>query len=60
MRRLLSVALPIGFIVGASMEVFMYYTGFWSVATKKAAERRDEERRALSAGTSSPSTPRAW
>ena len=39
---LLQRVMPIGFVVGASMEAFMYFTGFWEVATRKEAERRAE------------------
>jgi hypothetical protein len=35
---------PVGFAVGAAMETFMYYTGFWSTATRKQAERNAEAR----------------
>jgi hypothetical protein len=38
---------PLGFVLGASMEAFMYATGFWSVATRKASERDAEARAAL-------------
>lgn len=34
--------IPIGFAVGAAMETFMYFTGFYGVATRKEAERRME------------------
>lgn len=44
---LLRRVLPVGFAVGAGMEAFMYATGFWAVATRKEAERRQE--RALAA-----------
>jgi hypothetical protein len=43
-RLLLTRIIPIGLILGASMETFMYFTGFWSVATRKEAERREEKR----------------
>jgi hypothetical protein len=33
---------PIGFVIGAAMETFMCYTGFYAVATRKEAERRME------------------
>ena len=39
---LLTRVLPLGFVVGAAMEAFMYFTGFWAVATRKEAERRAE------------------
>ncbi len=43
LRRLIVTRIvPFGFGLGAFMEAFMYYTGFWSVATKKEAERRAE------------------
>ena len=32
---------PLGLAVGASMEGFMYATGFWAVALRKERERRD-------------------
>lgn len=44
---------PAGFVLGAAMELFMYATGFWGVATRKEAERRLEARDALRAGSSS-------
>ena len=40
MRFALTRVAPAGLLVGASMEAFMYFTGFWAVATRKAAERR--------------------
>ncbi len=33
---------PLSFFVGAGMETFMYYTGFYDIVTHKEAERRDE------------------
>lgn len=33
---------PVGFIIGAGMEAFMYYTGFWNTALRKEGERRAE------------------
>ena len=32
--------LPFGLFLGASIETFMFYTGFWNVALRKASERR--------------------
>lgn len=46
-RLLLTRIAPLGFVLGAGMEAFMYATGFWGVATMKEAERRDEKRRLL-------------
>ena len=44
-RRLaLTRVVPVGLVVGAGMEVFMYFTGFWDVALRKAAEREMEAR----------------
>ena len=34
--------IPAGLVAGASIEAFMYFTGFWAVATRKEAERREE------------------
>ena len=33
--------LPFGLFLGASIETFMFYTGFWNVALRKASERRE-------------------
>jgi len=38
----LTRVVPVGLVIGAAMETFMYYTGFWNVATRKEAERRAE------------------
>lgn len=38
---------PVGLAVGATMEAFMYATGFWGVATRREAERVAERRAAL-------------
>ncbi len=46
---LLTRVLPLGFVVGAAMEAFMYFTGFWAVATRKEAERRAEREAAAAA-----------
>ena len=35
---------PVAFLTGAVFETVMYYTGFWKVATRKAAEREVEAR----------------
>jgi hypothetical protein len=43
---------PLGFVLGAGMEGFMYATGFWKTATRKEAEREleaAEMRRAMRA-----------
>ena len=40
---------PAGLVLGASMEAFMWATGFWSTATRKASEREVETRDALNA-----------
>lgn len=56
MRELLLTRIvPIGLVVGAGMETFMYFTGFWSVATRKEAERRHERAIAESARP-----PQSW
>lgn len=34
--------IPFGLVVGAGMETFMYFTGFWKTATKNAGEREQE------------------
>jgi len=34
--------IPAGFVIGAGMEAFMYYTGFWNTALRKEGERRAE------------------
>jgi hypothetical protein len=47
LRLTVTRVVPIGFAVGASMEAFMYFTGFWGVATRKAAERQTERQAAL-------------
>jgi len=56
LRLLATRVIPAGALLGASMEGFMYFTGFWDVATRKEAERREERRVALGAGA----PPRAW
>lgn len=38
-KQLLTV-IPICFVIGASMELFMIKTGFYTIVTKKEAERR--------------------
>ena len=48
-RLTLTRIIPLGLLTGASMETFMYYTGFWSVATRKAEEREIEAHDALTA-----------
>lgn len=37
---------PVGFVVGAAIEGFMNATGFYDVATRKAAERQHEAKAA--------------
>lgn len=53
LRDLLAVTLrrvvPAGLVIGAGMEAFMYYTGFWGVATRKEAERREERKAEIAA-----------
>ncbi len=44
LRLALTRVVPVGLVVGAGMEVFMYFTGFWDVALRKAAEREMEAR----------------
>ena len=44
LRLALTRVIPVGLALGASMEVFMFYTGFWDVALRKAAERELEAR----------------
>ena len=44
LRLALTRVVPAGFAVGAGMELFMVNTGFYSVATRKAAERQAETR----------------
>jgi hypothetical protein len=44
---------PAGLVVGAGMETFMYYTGFWKTALKKENERRAEAKSALARADSS-------
>ena len=51
--------IPAGLIIGASMETFMYYTGFWSVAIRKAEEREVEAREALIASRTVSTPSRA-
>ena len=46
-RLLLQRIIPIGLVLGASMEGFMYFTGFWDVALRKETERREERRQTL-------------
>ena len=48
---------PAGFVLGAVLEAIMGTTGFWSVATRKAAERQYEAQAAATA-LSAPGTPR--
>lgn len=33
---------PLSFFVGAGIETFMYFTGFYDIVTHKEAERREE------------------
>lgn len=40
---------PVGLVLGASMEAFMFYTGFWDVAIRKENERRAERAQNLRA-----------
>ena len=46
-RLCLTKIMPAGFLLGAGMECFMYYTGFWNTALRKASEREEESREAL-------------
>jgi len=54
LRLCLTRVVPAGFALGFGMETFMHFTGFWSVATRKAAERDDEARAALRAARRAP------
>jgi hypothetical protein len=45
--------IPIGLLIGAGMEGFMYATGFWKVATKNAAQRAEDSRREREAALTS-------
>ena len=47
--RALVQGAAIGAVGGASLETFMVYTGFYKVATRKAAEHRVEDRAMLQA-----------
>ena len=49
LRLTFTRVVPVGLAVGAAMEVFMYATGFWSVALRREAERREERRSVLDA-----------
>ena len=40
----LKKVVPICFVVGASMELFMIKTGFYEIVTRKEGERREEKR----------------
>lgn len=40
-RELLRVV-PIAFVIGSSIELFMIHTGFYEIVTKKEGERRAE------------------
>lgn len=51
--------IPAGFVLGASIEAFMYYTGFWGIAIRKAEERDAESRNALRFKTAAAATPPA-
>lgn len=42
LRLTVTKVVPLGLAVGASMEVFMYFTGFWGTATTREAARRAE------------------
>ena len=42
LREALIRAIPVCFIAGASIELFMLNTGFYDVALRKEAERREE------------------
>jgi hypothetical protein len=42
LSQLLKIVVPVSFVLGASMELFMIKTGFYSIVTKKEAERRLE------------------
>ena len=42
----LRFVVPVCFVLGACMELFMVKTGFYTIVTKKEAERREERRQA--------------
>lgn len=42
LRLTVTKVVPLGLAVGASMEVFMYFTGFWGTATNRESVRRAE------------------
>ena len=48
-RFALTRVIPVGLVVGASMETFMNLTGFYKVAVRKASEREVEYREGLQA-----------
>lgn len=54
MRITLTRIVPAGFVVGAGIETFMNLTGFYGVATRKAAERQAEVKAARRELASSP------
>ncbi len=56
LRLCVTRIMPAGFILGAGMEAFMYYTGFWSVAKRKAEERDVEARDNLTKSTTTRPT----
>ena len=39
MRKHLLILLPVSFVVGGSVELFMIKTGFYEIVTKKHSER---------------------
>ena len=65
LRLTFTKVVPLGLALGAGMEVFMYYTGFWKTATRKEAERTVEAKqtrqhlRASHQTTSSTELPNA-
>ena len=54
LRLTLTRVVPAGLLLGAAVEGIMYATGFWKIATRKAAERQWEARREASALASAP------
>lgn len=46
---------PLGLVTGATMEAFMYVTGFWSVATQRESARQTERALRLDRSDAPPS-----
>ena len=43
LRKQLAVAVPVCFVIGASIELFMIKTGFYNIVTRVESERRAEK-----------------